>query len=126
LKAGGILIIGTGIDIVEMKRIEDTLKRNARFIERVLTKDEQEIFHQLNSWKRKVEFVAGRFSAKEAYSKAIGTGIGIELSFQDIEIFTDDKGRPEIYVNGEKSKTAHISISHSEQFVVTHVIIEES
>ncbi len=74
------------------------------------------------SGRRQVEFLAGRFSAKEAFSKAAGTGIGKNLSFIDIEIESDALGKPMIV----KPKVhAHLSISHSREYAVAQVIIEE-
>lgn len=82
------MIFGIGIDIVELHRIENMLSRQTRFPQRILTEAEYARFTQLSD-KRKIEFLAGRFAAKEAFSKAYGTGIGKELSFQDIEIGKD-------------------------------------
>jgi holo-[acyl-carrier protein] synthase len=115
------MIKGIGIDIIELSRIEDLLKRQKKLIDRILTPKEQDRFETL-SGRRQVEFLAGRFSAKEAFSKAMGTGIGKQLSFLDIEIEMDHLGKPfflkpEVY--------AHLSISHSRDYVVAQVIIEE-
>ena len=76
---------------------------------------------------RKYEFLAGRFSAKEAFSKAYGTGIGKKVGFQDIEILNDSQtGRPEIVkFPGDNKLQAKISISHSGEYVVTEVILEK-
>jgi holo-[acyl-carrier protein] synthase len=122
---GIILIIGLGVDLVELNRIEKVMHRNDRFTKRVLTNKEIEMLDQKNSNSRKVEFVAGRFAAKEAYAKANGTGIGKELSFLDIEVFPNENGKPEIYINGSKNNAALLSISHSKEFVVAQVIIQE-
>lgn len=116
------MIKGIGIDIIELKRIEDLIKKQKKFSERILTKGERETYLRLSE-RRKIEFLAGRFAAKEAFSKAYGTGIGRELSFQDIEIMTDDKGKPVIVK--PFSKGVHLSISHSEAYAVAQVIIED-
>ena len=87
------MIFGIGIDIVELHRIENMLSRQARFPQRILTEAEYARFTLLSD-KRKIEFLAGRFAAKEAFSKAYGTGIGKELSFQDIETGNDTAGKP--------------------------------
>src|SRR4051812_42416549 len=115
------MIKGIGIDIIELSRIEDILRRQQKFVGRVLTPNEQLKFEDLSA-KRKVEFLAGRFAAKEAYSKANGTGIGEELSFLDIEIDNDSAGKPFI---AKPEAKAHLSISHSRDYAVAHVIIEE-
>ncbi|MDQ0155656.1 holo-ACP synthase [Robertmurraya andreesenii] len=117
------MITGIGIDIVELKRIESIVERQKRFAERILTENEKQTFEGL-SGKRKIEFLAGRFAAKEAFSKANGTGIGKELSFLDIEIVVDEKGKP--YISKPLEKLVHLSISHSTDYAVAQVIIEES
>ncbi|MGG3738765.1 holo-ACP synthase [Aeribacillus pallidus] len=115
------MIKGIGIDIIEFSRIQSVFKRQPKFIERVLTPAEQEQFHQLSE-RRQLEFLAGRFAAKEAFAKALGTGIGTELSFQDIEIIKDEKGKPYIPYN---EYIVHVSISHSIEYAVAQVVIEE-
>jgi holo-[acyl-carrier protein] synthase len=116
------MIIGIGIDIVELERIEQLMMKNEIFIDRILTEEEKAIFSQLSP-KRKVEFVAGRFAAKEAYAKAIGTGIGKNVSFHDIQIMNDDNGKP-IAVSNVKDCRIHVSISHSRDYAIAQVIIE--
>ena len=71
------------------------------------------------------EYFAGRFSAKESYGKALGTGIGKEVSFQGVEILNDALGNP--YVNSHPKQDeliAHVSISHTDTCVMTEVILE--
>jgi holo-[acyl-carrier protein] synthase len=117
------VIKGIGIDIIELSRIEETLKRQKKFADRVLTPNERLKFEDLSNV-RKVEFLAGRFAAKEAYSKANGTGIGKELSFLDIEIENDSSGKP--FFAKPETVHAHLSISHSRDYAVAQVIIEEN
>jgi holo-[acyl-carrier protein] synthase len=119
---GGQVIKGIGIDIVEISRIKEVYERNERIKERVLTHNERQIFEQLSP-KRKIEFLAGRFAAKEAFSKAYGTGIGRDLSFHDIEIETDARGKP--YLIKPIDIRVHLSISHSDNYAIAQVIIEE-
>ena len=76
----GDLIVGIGIDIIELNRIEKMLDGKLKFMERILTENERNVAKGLKG-SRLTEFVAGRFAAKEAYSKAVGTGIGKEVSF---------------------------------------------
>ena len=116
------MIRGIGIDIIEKKRIEGVMKRQPRFPHRILTPAEIKEYSQFPS-KRKIEYLAGRFAAKEAYAKARGIGIGKELSFQSIEVQKDSFGKP--YFSKPVSKGVHLSISHSEEFVVAQAIIEE-
>jgi len=115
------MIRGIGIDIIELSRIEEIMKKQIKFIDRILTPNEKNRFEAVGG-KRKVEFLAGRFAAKEAFSKANGTGIGKDLSFLDIEIGTDAFGKPFIVKPEVK---AHLSISHSKEYAVAQVIIEE-
>lgn len=116
------MIIGHGIDLQEISAIERAYKRNPRFAEKVLTTNELAIF-QAHSGKRQMTYLAGRWSAKEAFSKAMGTGIG-KLSFQDIEVASDAKGRP-FFSRSPFSGQSFLSISHSGQYVQASVILEE-
>lgn len=115
------MIKGIGIDIVELPRVQNIINRQPKFIERVLCQSEQQTLAGL-SGNRQVEFLAGRFAAKEAFSKANGTGIGKHLSFQDIEITAEDSGKP-FFI--KPSVKAHLSITHSREYAVAQVIIEE-
>ena len=115
------MIKGIGIDIIELHRIFEIISRKGKLVDRILTANEKKVFDDLSKT-RKVEFLAGRFAAKEAFSKAIGTGIGKELSFQDIEIETDSFGKP-FFKKPEVQ--AHLSISHSRDYAVAQVVIEQ-
>lgn len=114
------MITGIGIDIIELARIKELLARQGKFADRVLTANEKQQFAGLPE-RRQAEFLAGRFAAKEAFSKAAGTGIGKELSFLEIEIATDAFGKP-FFV--KPAVRAHLSISHSRDYAVAQVIIE--
>jgi holo-[acyl-carrier protein] synthase len=115
------MIKGIGIDIIELERIEHMLVRQTKLVDRILTENEKQKFTLLSD-RRKVEFLAGRFAAKEAFSKAAGTGIGKTLSFLDIEIDSDPLGKPYIV---RPEVHAHLSISHSRDYAVAQVVIEE-
>lgn len=120
------MIYGIGIDIIETERIAQLLERKeASFIQRIFTEQERSQI-PLND-RRKVEYLAGRFAAKEAFSKALGTGIGASLHWHEIEILTDLQGKPYIkYTNriSEGELSYHLSISHSNRYAVAQVIIE--
>lgn len=118
------MIKGIGIDIVEIERIERLVRKNERFTKRILSKREIDEFKQLNNGRRKNEYLAGRFAAKEAFSKAIGTGIG-QLRFTDIEVLSTPSGAPKLYVTGYDLTKLFISISHSEQYAIAQVIITQ-
>ncbi len=115
------MIIGTGIDIAEIERIQSADMRQPRFAERILTEKELERYSAYTG-RRRAEFLAGRFAAKEAFSKAYGTGIGAELSFRSIEVGQNSAGKPAILK--PISEGVHLSISHSKEYVVAQVIIE--
>ncbi|MDM5297001.1 holo-ACP synthase [Bacillus pumilus] len=117
------MIKGIGIDIVEINRLSKVLSRQPRFPERILTLNELEVYQTLSE-KRQLEFLAGRFAAKEAFSKAYGTGIGQHLSFHDMEIHKDDNGKPFIQSEKLKEDKAHVSITHTKEYAAAHVLIE--
>ena len=116
------MIIGIGIDLVEKSRIEQLVGRQPKFPERILTADELEQFYTLSE-KRKIEYLAGRFAAKEAYAKAAGSGIGKRMGFLDIDSNYNKVGKPQIV--GPLECKSHLSISHSEHYVVAQVILEK-
>ncbi|WP_408009051.1 holo-ACP synthase [Pseudalkalibacillus sp. A8] len=118
------MIIGIGIDIIEIKRIKRTYERQPKLADRILTETELGYFHALEHQKS-LEFLAGRFAAKEAYAKATGTGIGGRLSWKDVQILPNDSGKP-VIEGGNPEWNAHVSISHSKEFAVAQVILESS
>lgn len=119
------MIKGIGIDIIELERIERLVKKKPRVLNRLLTQKELAQYTALESSRRRLEYVAGRFAAKEAFAKAKGTGIGKHLSFTDIEILSTSSGAPQVTLKNEGSATYHVSISHSREFAVAQVVIEE-
>lgn len=118
------MIKGIGIDIIELKRIKIQLQKSNRFMDRILTEQEKELFFALTNVSRRVEFLAGRFAAKEAFAKATGRGIG-KLSFKDINIISTEGGQPKITATGYEKEYLFISISHSQEYAVAQVVIEE-
>ncbi|MCK8617374.1 holo-ACP synthase [Fructobacillus sp. M158] len=117
------MIIGIGNDMESIARIEAVLERRPNFLSTILTKEEIQAASE-RTGKHYLEFVAGRFSAKEAYSKALGTGIGKKAAWQDITILNAPSGRPEIRVRGQKA-TFSVAITHSGDYVSTIVVIEK-
>lgn len=116
------MIIGHGIDLQEISAIQRAVEKRSSFVKRILTPAELDRYAQLNG-RRQLEYLAGRWSAKEAFAKAMGTGIG-KVSFQDIEILNDEKGAP--YVSRPPlAVKVWLSISHSGDFVQASVILEE-
>lgn len=110
-----------GIDMEELSRFQNLIHKQS-FVNRVLTLKEREIFQKLNE-KRKIEYLAGRWVAKEAFSKAWETGIG-KLSFLDIEILNHPNGAPYFSKTPSFEGNAKLSISHTNSDVVAIVIIE--
>ncbi len=119
------MIIGTGIDIVELRRIEQIVKKQPRFIERILTEMERADYAALHE-RRKIEWLAGRFAAKEAFVKAVGTGISAQFRWHDVEIRNEASGKPYIAVLKPFYGRIHLSISHSMDYAIASVIIESS
>lgn len=116
------MIVGHGIDIEELASIQNAVEKRKGFAQRVLTDKEMERFESLKG-RRQVEFLAGRWSAKEAFSKAMGTGIG-KLGFQDLEVLNNETGAP-YFSKSPFSGKVWLSISHTDQFVTASVILEE-
>ena len=113
-------IKGLGMDAVELSRIEKIVAEPKSFLGKVLTPKELEKYHTL-PFKRKVEFLAGRFAAKEAYAKALGTGIGQ----QDIEVLNDATGKP-VLVCERYSHQTWISITHTSHDAYAVVVLESN
>ncbi|MEI6435943.1 MAG: holo-ACP synthase [Bacteroidota bacterium] len=123
------MIIGTGIDIIEVARIEKVMSRDIGFRDKIFTPLEIEY---CESKKNKYQHYAARFSAKEAMLKAIGTGWRFGIRFADIEVYNDELGKPHIRVF-EKAKELltslsvskiHVSLSHLKETATAIVIIE--
>lgn len=112
------MIYGIGVDLVEIERIKNSI--SDKFIRKILTDKEIEIFNSLTLEKRKLEFLAGRFAAKEAVSKANGTGMN-GIGFKDIEVLKDN-GKPVCIFKDFK---VHISISHTDDIATAYVILEK-
>lgn len=119
------MIKGIGIDLIELNRIDRALAKNARFVDRILTTNEKKLYEALQQHNRKLEFLAGRFAAKEAFAKATGRGIG-KLSFTHIEILRNEQGAPYVRVPGYDTANIYISITHSKAYAVAQVIITEA
>ena len=121
------MIVGIGNDIIEIERIEKAISKEG-FKDKIYTQRELENIEKRGD---RVETYAGIFSAKEAISKAIGTGVR-EFSLTDLEILNDDLGKPYVVVSERldkiiKSKKENyqieISISHSKKYAIAMVII---
>ncbi|MDF2505313.1 MULTISPECIES: holo-ACP synthase [Clostridium] len=122
------MIVGVGIDIVEINRIKEAIEKNSLFLERVYTENEIEYLKSRNF---RPEYAAGRFAAKEAISKALGTGF-MQFSIRDIEIDRNANGKPVVVLRGKAKQIAnkfgqykiHLSISHSKENAIAYAVIE--
>lgn len=120
------MIVGIGIDIVEINRLAHSVEKQPRFPERILHAEELQLYTQLTG-KRQIEYLAGRFAAKEAFSKALGTGIGEAVTWHDLVIHQQNNGSPQlIWHKNNKGYRVHLSISHSAEYAVAHVVLEEN
>lgn len=115
------MIQGIGLDIVEIERIKKINARGHKFRQRILSLRELQIYEQL-SVSRQIEFLAGRFAAKEAFSKARGTGIGPSCEFVQIEVLNNEAGKPELYFDNEVV-AGFVSITHSKEYAAAQVIL---
>jgi len=122
------MIEALGIDLIEIKRIKKVKERwGKRFLERVYTSKELE--YCLNK-KYPESSLSGRFAAKEAVMKALGTGLSSGVSWKDIEILNDRKGKPEVLVYGKTKKLLGkkkvlISISHTKEDAIAQAMVVE-
>ena len=121
-------IIAHGIDLVDCPRIEEMVARHGeRFVQRIFTAAEQAY---AESNKNKIEKLAGRFAAKEAILKLMGTGWRGKIAWTDIEIINNSSGQPEVTLGGEVEKIAdklgikHISVSitHTANFAIASAV----
>lgn len=104
-----------GVDIVEFAQIKEKLSE--KFILRILSKRELERYNKISNQQRKLEYISGRFAAKEAYSK-IYKRFETPLNFTDVEILSDEFGAPYIESKYMPEDKILISISHSNNYVI--------
>lgn len=125
------MAIYCGVDIVEIDRIKQSFENCGEdFKKRVYT--DNEIEYCENRKAAKFQSYAARFSAKEAVSKAFGTGIGMKVGWRDIEVLNDEMGRPYVVLNGNAKKlfeeikgiSISLSLSHSKLYAVAYAVLE--
>jgi holo-[acyl-carrier protein] synthase len=124
------VIVGIGTDVCSIERIEKTLERfGERFVNRILTADERVRYDKT---KAKANHLAKRFAAKEAFSKAIGTGIHAPFTWKSITVGRDPKGKPLVLPDGKMQKyldkrgvkSAHLSLTDDAGVAVAFVVLE--
>jgi holo-[acyl-carrier protein] synthase len=129
------MIIGIGLDVVELARIDQLLAGPGKhkFIARVLTEREIENWERLGP-RRALEYISGRFAAKEAVVKAIGCGIGAIVGFKDIEVLPDELGKPVCTLSEASIRrlgwegftyNLHVAITHERSVAAATALIEK-
>ncbi|MEJ6005788.1 holo-ACP synthase [Paucibacter sp. AS339] len=128
------MIYGIGTDVCDIRRIRDTLERRGeRFAEKVLGPHEMQVFRERSARVAAggVAYLATRFSAKEAFSKAIGMGMRMPMTWRDCEIVKAPSGKPGILLhNGlaawfeAKGLKAHVSVSDETDYATSFVVVE--
>ena|ERR1035437_9892258 len=122
------MIIGIGTDLAEVTRISKSIEKKG-FKEKVFSKLE------INYCEKKAnsaESFAARFAAKEAFFKALGTGLRGGMAFNEVEVVNDEKGKPSIHILGTTAetikkrgiKTIHVSLSHTKETAIATVVLE--
>lgn len=110
------MIVGIGVDIVEIKRIEKIWSKfDNKFVKKILSSEEIEYLGSFTNKEKKIKYLSNRFAAKEAVSKAFGTGIGL-LQWKDIIIRKNHLGKPQVKINSKKFNSniqIYLSISDS-------------
>jgi len=110
-----------GIDIVEFEEIKERL--SDRFINRILSLREQERYFQMKSTDARIAYLAGRFAAKEAYTK-VYKNFDHSLNFTDVEILNDEFGAPYIISKYRPEDLVNVSISHSRNYAVAVCLLQ--
>lgn len=128
------MIYGIGTDICDLRRLRATLERRGdRFAEKVLGEREIEVFRARRARveARGISYLATRFSAKEAFSKAIGLGIHMPMTWRACEILNLPSGQPVIRLNGaladwfaERGLTAHVTVTDETDYAASFVVVE--
>ncbi|MES2048411.1 MAG: holo-ACP synthase [Pseudomonadota bacterium] len=128
------MIFGIGTDIVQISRIENATKNNdGRFAEKILGPDEILIYaeRKARSEARGLRFLATRFAAKEAFSKALGLGMRLPMTWHALQFLNEPEGMPIVVATGglltwmnERALTASVSMSDEVEYAVAFVIIE--
>ena len=128
------MIYGIGTDLCDVRRITATLARKGdRFAEKVLGPDELKVFHARRAKVegRGIRFLATRFSAKEAFSKAVGMGLHMPMTWRSCEILNSPSGQPFVQLHGvlaawfaERSLKAHVTVTDESDYAATFVVVE--
>ncbi len=128
------MIYGIGTDICDLRRIARVLERRGdRFVEHVLGPSEMKVFHarRERNLERGIAYLGTRFSAKEAFSKAIGLGLRHPMTWRRCEILNGPSGKPEVRLHdeladwfAERRLVAHVSVTDETDYATTFVVVE--
>ncbi len=125
------MIFGTGTDIIEIRRIENSIARSDAFVNKIFTEAEQTY---CKAQKAGIfQSYAARYAAKEAVFKALGTGYRYGMAFREIEVKNDKLGKPEVVVYGkvkafvqeQEITQIHLSLSHVKEMALAFVVMEK-
>ena len=129
------MIYGIGTDICDIRRIRASLERHGdRFAEKVLTEHELQVWRARSArWpERGIKYLATRFSAKEAFSKAVGLGMTMPMTWRHCEISNLSSGQPTIVLHGamkawfeERSLRAHITMTDESEYAASFCVVEQ-
>lgn len=128
------MIFGIGIDLIEIERIKAELEKHRdRFCKMVFTVKEIEYCRRNKNLNIQAQCFAGRFAAKEAFFKAIGTGLRDGLGWKDVEVLNDKLGKPDLIIKNKSFKimeenkisNIHLSVSHSRHYATAVVVLEK-
>lgn len=114
------MVVGIGIDIIEVDRVKKLAEKNPRFLQRIFTRQE---LNYCQKKRNQYQHLAARFAAKEAFFKAIGR----KISWTDIETINLSSGKPQLKITSKQRfsfKDAHVSLSHVAEYAVAAVILE--
>ena len=130
------MIFGIGTDICDVRRIRASVERHGeRFAQKILCDAELAVWRARSErWPdRGVSYLASRFSAKEAFSKAIGTGMRLPMTWRSCEIANAASGKPEIVLHGAlqawfdaRRLTAHVTVSDEKDYAASFVVVEKN
>jgi holo-[acyl-carrier protein] synthase len=128
------MIYGIGTDICDIRRLRATWERRGlRFAEKILGPSELAVFHARSAKlpARGTSYLATRFSAKEAFSKAIGLGMRSPMTWRDCEILNSTSGQPQIHLHGllkhwfeERHLQAHVTVTDETDYAASFVVVE--
>ncbi len=130
------MIYGIGTDICDVRRIKASVERHGeRFAKKILSDGEMETFNERGArWPdRGVSYLATRFSAKEAFSKAIGMGMRMPMTWRSCEIAKEASGKPCIVLHGElkawfeaRQLSVHVSVTDETDYAASFVVVEQN